>query len=125
MDKLHSPTRVLVVDDNHDAADMIVAFLEICGCEAIPRYDGQSAVETAKAFKPDVVFCDLGMPQMDGYQVAAKLRSMDCLRQTRLVALTAWNDAACKAKVIQAGFHCHLAKPAELDSILAQLPRES
>jgi len=124
MGKVHLPIRVLVVDDNHDAADMIVAFLELSGCDAIPQYDGRSAVEAAEAFKPEVVFCDIGMPRMDGYEVAAKMRSMDCLSQTRLVALTAWNDAECKAKVMEAGFHCHLAKPAELDSILAQLPHK-
>lgn len=122
MGELHPPTRVLVVDDNHDAADMIVEFLQISGCDAIPIYDGQSALELAEVFKPEIVFCDLGMPQMDGYQVAAKMRSMDCLRKTKLVALTAWNDAACKTRVIEAGFHVHLSKPAELNSILAQLP---
>lgn len=116
------PRRILVIDDNRDAANMIVEFLGLCGHVAVPVYDGASAVDIAVDFKPEVVFCDLGMPGMDGYQVAKSMRVAEALRNTKVVALTAWSDATARAKVIAAGFHFHLVKPATFDDILRQIP---
>lgn len=120
MGQLYPPTRVLVVDDNHDAADLMAEFLELSGCHVIPIYDGHSAVKLAEIFRPDIIFCDIGMPRMDGYEVAARMRSMNSLKKTRLVALTAWGDSTARAKVIIAGFDKHLVKPATFDSILQE-----
>lgn len=120
MGQLYPPTRVLVVDDNHDAADLIAEFLELSGCHVIPIYDGHSAVKLAAIFRPDIIFCDIGMPRMDGYEVAARMRSMNSLKKTRLVALTAWGDPVSRSKVINAGFDRHLVKPATLDAILQE-----
>lgn len=120
MGQLYPPTRVIVVDDNHDAADMIAEFLELSGCHAIPIYDGSSALHIAEVFRPDIIFCDIGMAKMDGYEVAVKMRSMNSLKMTRLVALTAWGDSASRAKVIIAGFDKHLVKPATFESILQE-----
>lgn len=120
MGQIYPPTRVIVVDDNHDAADMVAEFLELAGCHAIPIYDGSSAIHIAALFMPDIVFCDIGMPRMDGYQVALKMRSMNSLRNTRLVALTAWGDVTAREKVIESGFDMHLVKPATFDSILKE-----
>ena len=121
MGQLYQPTRVIVVDDNHDAADMIAEFLEFSGCHAIPIYDGSSALHIAAAFTPDIVFCDIGMPRMDGYEVAVRMRSMNSLKNTRLVALTAWGDNVARNKVISSGFDMHLIKPTTFDSILREI----
>ena len=102
---------------------MIAEFLEMSGCNAIPLYDGLSALQVAGAFLPNVIFCDIGMPHMDGYEVVKRMRSMLCLKETKLIALTAWNDEVSRAKVISAGFHVHLTKPAELSAILGQVPQ--
>ena len=121
MGQLYQPTRVIVVDDNRDAADMIAEFLELSGCHAIPIYDGSSALHIAAALTPDIVFCDIGMPRMDGYEVAVRMRSMNSLKNTRLVALTAWGDTFARNKVINSGFDMHLIKPTTFDSILREI----
>lgn len=116
-----APRRILVVDDNLEAADILVELFQIFGYEAIATYDGNSAVRLAAQYKPDVVFCDIGMPGMDGYEVAEILRCMTALDKTRLVALTAWGDNEACTKVSAAGFHFHLVKPATFDTILCHL----
>lgn len=113
--------RILVVDDNRDAADMIAEFLVMSGHDAQAVYDGATAIHTANLIVPNVLFLDLGMPGMSGLDVATKLRSCEALSRTKLVALTAWGDEATRLKVIHAGFDQHLVKPAYLDDILESL----
>jgi CheY-like chemotaxis protein len=116
-----SPLRILVVDDNHDAADLLAEFLMISGHEAHALYDGPSAIREASTTLPNVLFLDLGMPGMNGLEVAAELRSRPIMALTKLVALTAWGDDETRAKVRHAGFDQHLLKPACLDDILKSL----
>lgn len=115
------PRRILVVDDNRDAADIIAEFLTLYGHEARPVYDGEEALRLASSFAPDVVFLDLGMPGLDGYAVAAKMRSTPAFDKTRVIALTAWSDDVARARVKAAGFDSHLIKPASIDTILGEL----
>ena len=109
---------VLVVDDNRDSADMLVEILQFKGVQARAAYDGGQAVTLARSLAPAIVFLDLGMPVLDGYQAAALLRSESAI-PPYLVALTAWNDAATKYRVAAAGFDRHVAKPSSVAEILA------
>lgn len=113
-----APLRILVVDDNHDAADLIADFLEIHGHQAKSAYGGREAIEVAPQFAPHVVLLDLGMPGVDGYEVAADIKRRPELSDTLVVALTAWGDAATRARAREAGFDQHLVKPASFESIL-------
>lgn len=115
------PLRILVVDDNHDAADLLAEFLVMSGHDARALYDGPSAIREASNTVPNVLFLDLGMPGMTGLEVAKKLRSRPTMKHTKLVALTAWGDEETRAKVMHAGFDQHLLKPACLDDILKSL----
>ncbi|MBG6077059.1 ATP-binding protein [Polaromonas sp. CG_9.11] len=111
--------RILVVDDHADAATTLAALLEIQGHTTQVAHDGQQALKTAGKFKPDVVFLDIDMPGMNGYETAQALRKMEGLTQTVLVALTGWNGSKEKARSQTAGFDHHLAKPAALTTLNA------
>ncbi|CDG82682.1 response regulator [Janthinobacterium agaricidamnosum] len=115
------PQRILIVDDNRDAADIIVEFLVMYGHDAKSAYDGEDALRVAASFVPDVVFLDIGMPGINGYQVAASMRATPRFDKTRVVALTAWSDDEARRRVAAAGFHLHLIKPASFDTILGAL----
>ena len=110
-------TRVLVVDDNQAAADSLAALLATIGADARVAYDGQSALDLLDAFQPVGVFLDLGMPGMDGYELARRIRSRPDARDTVLIALTGWGQARDRRRTEAAGFIHHLAKPADLDTL--------
>lgn len=117
-----SRMRVLVADDNRDAADTLAAFLEIDGHEARVAYGGRQALEVGFEFRPDVVILDIGMPDMTGYEVARALRQEIWGRHVRLAALTGWGQSADKQLAVEAGFDAHLTKPAshsELRTLMA------
>ena len=113
-----SPLRVMIVDDNRDAADLIAEFLEMCGHQTLPIYGGAAAIEAAGTFEPDVVLLDLGMPGITGFDVISTLRQAPRFKQTRMIALTAWGDAKTRERTQHIGFDHHLVKPASLDEIL-------
>lgn len=119
-----TPPRILVVDDNRDSADILAELLRFNGCDAQVAYDGARAIAAAAGLRPDVIFLDLGMPGMDGYDVVRALRAQQGSRPF-IVALTAWNDAQTLAKVAEAGFDLHVAKPSSLDTILAIVAERS
>jgi PAS domain S-box-containing protein len=104
--------RVLVVDDNADAADSLVMLLERFGKDVQVAYDGPSAIETARRWRPDLALIDIGMPQMDGYEVARRLRDLPETRDMALVALTGWGGEDLAVDALAAGFDRHLEKPA-------------
>ena len=113
-----SSLRVMVVDDNRDAADLIAEFLNMCGHETLPIYGGAEAIKAADAFQPDVMLLDLGMPEITGFDVVSTLRRAPRFRHTRMIALTAWGDAHTRERTQVIGFDHHLVKPASLDDIL-------
>ncbi|MFO0601521.1 MAG: PAS domain-containing protein [Polyangiales bacterium] len=118
-----TPRRVLVVDDNEDAADALATMLRLLGAEAAVAHDGAAALRRALEFKPDLVFLDIGMPDMDGYEVAGRLRGDPTLRHVTLVALTGWGSESDKARSRAAGFDRHLVKPVglpEVEDVLAR-----
>jgi PAS domain S-box-containing protein len=115
------PFRVLVVDDNVDAAESLAALLEIEGHEVRIAHDGETATRVAMEFRPRVVFLDIGMPGKDGYEVAREMRQLVPTRNTILVALTGWGAQEDRARSREAGFDHHLTKPASLASVEALL----
>lgn len=117
----HPPLRIMVVDDNRDAADIVAEFLVISGHEAIPVYGGADALRMADTFEPDVVFLDLGMPEVSGFQVASRLRQASKFQETKVIAFSAWSDELTRARTRNGGFDHHLVKPASLDDILGLL----
>ena len=104
--------RVLVVDDNRDAAESLAELASMLGHVVEVAYDGASALETARDHRPDVVLCDLGMPGMSGYEVARALRA-SLGSAVRLVAVTGYAQPEDLARAIEAGFDAHVAKPAD------------
>lgn len=116
--------RLLVVDDNQDAAVSLAMLLRLQGHEVRVANDGPTALEIAAAIRPDAVFLDIGMPVMDGYEVARRLRSTPGLERTVLVALTGWGQPEDRRRTAVGGFDHHLVKPPDpelLKVVLAAL----
>jgi PAS domain S-box-containing protein len=115
--------RVLVVEDNKDAADSLRVLLELFGYQVEVAYSGPAGVETATTWKPDVILCDIGLPGLDGYAVAAELRRRSVTTRTRLIALTGYGSDEDRRKSKEAGFEAHLTKPADPSALRALLAR--
>jgi len=116
--------KLLVIDDNADAADTLAMALEILGYEVGTVYDGPSGLTFAEAFGPDVVLLDIGLPHMNGYEVARHLRGKPCGRDAILVAVTGWGQDKDRQLALDAGFDLHLTKPVdfvELDAVLQKM----
>lgn len=111
--------RVLVVEDNFDTADTMAAIVEHWGHQVAVAYDGQSGLETAQTFRPDLVLLDIGLPKLDGYQVAQKMREHPQLQSASLAALTGYGTADDRKRVLAAGFNAHFIKPVDLAALQA------
>ena len=106
--------RVLVVDDNVDAAALLADMLAGVGCTTRAVYDGPAALEAAVAFEPDVALLDIGLPVMDGYELARRLAAHPQLTGVRLVAVTGYGQPEDRERTREAGFHAHLVKPVDI-----------
>jgi len=106
-------SRVLVVDDNVDAADMLVMMLQMFGHEVQAAYSGQTALETAVEYQPDFVLLDIGLPDMNGYEVARRLRQQPQTKDVRLIAMTGYGQDSDRQRSQEAGFDHHLVKPVD------------
>jgi CheY-like chemotaxis protein len=109
--------RVLVVDDNCDAADMLATLLDTLGATTCVAHDGEAALSSLASFRPDVVLLDIGMPGLDGYEVARRIRARPDHRTTLLIALTGWGQEQDQARSRAAGFDHHLIKPLDVDRL--------
>jgi signal transduction histidine kinase/DNA-binding response OmpR family regulator len=121
-------SRVLIVDDNMDGARSLSMVLEIAGHEVRTCYDGDTALAEAEGFRPEIVLLDIGLPGMDGYEVARRLRQMPFSPQPLLVALTGYGQAEDVRRSHEAGFNHHLVKPADpetLNNLFASLAARS
>jgi PAS domain S-box-containing protein len=118
------PLRVLVVDDNRDAADSLTDLLDLFGHEAHAAFDGAAAVAAAERLRPDVVLLDLGMPVMDGFETARRLRRLPGGEDVLLIALTGWGQDQDRRRTREAGFDHHLVKPTDIQH-LERLLRET
>lgn len=103
--------KVLVVDDNHDAALSLGMLVEMLGHDVRIAYDGVEALQEAGAFRPDLVLLDVGMPRMDGYEACRRLREQPWGAAIRVVAVTGWGQEHDRRRSQQAGFDQHLVKP--------------
>jgi PAS domain S-box-containing protein len=113
--------RVLIVDDNKDAADSLALLLQLAGHETRVAYSGQGGLTAAASFRPEAAFLDIGMPQMDGYELATALRRQREGADTYLVALTGWGQDADRQRSREAGFDHHMTKPVDLAAVMALL----
>ena len=119
-----APRRILVVDDNEDAAETLGLLLDTMGHDVRVTHDGPAALEAVNDFTPDVVFLDIGMPGMNGYEVARRMRAIAELDATVLVAVTGWGQDEDRERSREAGFHLHVVKPVDaagLRSLLASV----
>ena len=121
-----APLRIVIVEDNTDMADSLGILLRLEGHEVETARTGAAGIELARSLRPDVVFCDLGLPgELDGYSVAERLRADPGLRHTRLVALSGYADEDSRARSAGVGFDQHLSKPVSLEAIDQILSRVS
>jgi CheY-like chemotaxis protein len=114
--QLANGKRVLVVDDNADAVTMLKILLSSEGHKVRTAFDGETAIELAKEYQPDVCVCDIGLPKMDGYELARQLRKV--VPQALLISLSGWGREEDRKRSREAGFDYHMVKPVQLDNIL-------
>jgi two-component system CheB/CheR fusion protein len=117
----NSSLRVLLVEDSEDACKALSMLLKMSGYEAQTATSGQKALEVARTFTPDIVLLDIGLPDMDGYELLQQLRRLDCLRNTTFIALSGRGEPEDQERSRQAGFLHHLVKPVEYASLEALL----
>ena len=121
------PERVLVVDDNRDAADGLVRLVQSFGYEAIAVYSGQDAVDATPSFQPDMALVDIGMPGLNGYETVSQIRERGNVHLI-VVAVTGWAGAEVKQRAYECGFDLHVVKPMtaeKLQELLALLDPEA
>jgi CheY-like chemotaxis protein len=114
------------VDDNHDAADSLGMLLKVMGAEVAVAHSGQMALEKVPEHQPTVVLLDIGMPEMDGFEVARRIRELPGGNEITLIALTGWGQEDDRRRSQSAGFNHHLVKPVEINALktlLDSLPR--
>src|SRR5262249_36622146 len=109
--------RVLVVDDNRDMADSAAILLRASGHDVRVAYSGKAALEAARAHRPDAVLLDLGLPEIDGYEVARRLRQDPQLKNARLIAVSGYGQETDRQRSREAGFDAHLVKPVDLQKV--------
>ncbi len=113
--------RILIVDDNEDSALTLTMLFEMTGDQTQTAHDGLQAIETAAAFRPDVALLDIGLPGLNGYEVAQHIRQQPWGESMILVALTGWGQIEDREKSSAAGFNAHMVKPVDHDALLALL----
>jgi len=115
--------RVLVIDDNADAADTLASLVRTLGGDARTAAEGPSGIQCAAEFFPDVILLDIGMPQMDGYEACRRIRDMQLGKSPFIVAISGWGQDSDRRRATEAGFDAHLTKPADpvvLEKLLAE-----
>jgi CheY-like chemotaxis protein len=121
-----SVLRVMVVEDTHDIADAMVLLLQLWGYQTAVVYDGEQALATAKSFHPDAVLLDIGLPRMDGFELASQLRRLPGLTKTLLVAITSYGRESDIQRGKEVGIDLHFLKPvdpSEVQKVLSKLEK--
>lgn len=116
--------RILVVDDNHDSALSLAMMLSLMGHDTRTAHDGESAVETAESFLPEVVLLDIGLPKLNGYEVAQRIRERPWGASMFLIAVTGWGQEEDRQRSSEVGLNVHMVKPVEpaaLEKLLTEL----
>jgi CheY-like chemotaxis protein len=117
--------RVMIVDDNVDAAFTLSLLLKHKGHDVHATNGAKEALDLARTFRPEVIFLDIGMPELDGYEACRRIRQMDAVKHAYVVALTGWGQDRDRRRAIEAGFDAHLVKPVDpdrIDTLLADMP---
>ena len=114
---------VLIVDDNRDAADTLAVLVRMAGHEAVVAYDSEAALAIAHEKVPDIILHDVGMPIVNGYEAARRLRNNEKFAKTTLVAVTAYDTTEDRKRAMLAGFDIHLSKPLDFEDLMATLRR--
>lgn len=117
--------RILVVDDSRDSADSLGTILELMGAEVRVVYDGTAALELLDTFQPSAVLLDIGMPAMDGYEVARRIRQASAGDKVTLIALTGWGQEAARRLSQEVGFDHHWVKPVDPTTLMTLFVPES
>ncbi len=120
-----TPRQVLVIEDSADGAETLADVLALDGHVVQVAHSGGDGVAMAREHRPDVILCDIGLPDLDGYEVARRVRAIPGLERVRLVALTGYAQFEDRQRAKDAGFDAHLAKPPSPDSIAQALNPES
>jgi PAS domain S-box-containing protein len=115
------PLRILVIDDIPDVADVMKMMLDMEGFETKVAYSGAAALEVARQFAPDVIFCDIGLPVMDGHEIARRIRADPAIAPATLIALTGWGAEAELRRTRESGFDFHMVKPVDANALLELL----
>ena len=113
--------KILIIDDNLASAEALAAVLDLVGHPAQIAHGAHEGLRAVAEFKPNLVFLDLGMPEMNGYQVAAQIRGDATVEQPYLIAYTAWGDQATIKQTAAAGFDRHIAKTTSFDGLVAAI----
>jgi PAS domain S-box-containing protein len=116
-----SRLRILVIDDIPDVADVMQMLLDLEGFETRVAYSGAVALQIAKEFSPDVIFCDIGLPEMDGHEIARRMRADPAIASAILIALTGWGAEGELRKTRESGFDFHMVKPVDTNALLELL----
>src|SRR5581483_1108661 len=117
--------RILIADDNNDALESLATLLQLSGHEVFTATNGGTALQSAERHRPEVALLDIGMPMLDGYEVAKRIRAQPWGQRITLVALTGWGQDSDRRRSREAGFDSHLVKPLDLETLtdlLARLP---
>jgi len=117
----HARHRILVVDDNRDAAASLAALLALEGNDARSAYDGFEGLRVVAEFRPDIVLLDIGMPGLDGFETARRMRSQEWCQHTVLIALSGWGQEKDKQESVAAGFNHHIVKPVDIGALQSLL----
>jgi PAS domain S-box-containing protein len=115
------PLRILVIDDIPDVADVMKMMLDMEGFETQVAYSGATALDIARRFAPDVIFCDIGLPVMDGHEIARRIRADPAIEPATLIALTGWGAEAEVRRTRESGFDFHMVKPVDANALLELL----
>jgi CheY-like chemotaxis protein len=119
----HARRRILIIDDNADAATVLAQMLTLDGHECEAVFSAQEGLERAAVSCPDFVLLDIGLPGIDGYEVARRLRQNDKLKDMGLIALTGYGQAEDRDRALEAGFDAHLVKPVDIRRLEIVLAR--
>jgi len=125
MGKALGKARILVVDDNRDAAESLQMLLQLIGHDVDVAYDGSEALDLYASAHPDIVFLDIGLPRVSGYDVARNIRDRSRDRNPILVALTGWSSDEDQHRAREAGFDHHMVKPVAYEQLTEFLARAS
>jgi CheY-like chemotaxis protein len=113
--------RILIIEDNEDAARTLQELLQFDGYDVQVAYTGADGIDIARSFLPHVVLCDIGLPGMDGWQVASTLRGEAATTSTRFIAISGYGTEEARRRSEQAGFEAHMTKPLDLDALVRML----